>query len=245
MLNLLANLDAEYPGHVYLFAHSLGNVVAGEALRQAGANQVVNVYVASQAALTAHLYDSTVANTLFSTTVTPNVFTNWLASINGNGAGKVVSFYNPNDYALGANLWEYDQSYKPQQNGRWGSYGFYGTPYDGTRRYTPGSADDAPPWQSFGRSSFLSLYYFDLSGTITNRYEVMANASQPRATALGKTAVVTNLTSLNLITIWPSDPYNNDYKDLFWHSGEFENDNAQQQSYWRTLLHSTQNGFGL
>ncbi len=39
-------------------AHSMGNIVAGEALRWPETNfQLVNTYVASQAAVTAHTYD--------------------------------------------------------------------------------------------------------------------------------------------------------------------------------------------
>jgi len=48
LLNKLNDLNAQYPGHVYMLAHSMGNIVAGEALRLAGNNQVVNTYVASQ-----------------------------------------------------------------------------------------------------------------------------------------------------------------------------------------------------
>ena len=65
LLNKLNDLNAQYPGHVYMLAHSMGNVVAGEALRLAGANQVVNTYVASQAAVSAHTYDTNIANYSF------------------------------------------------------------------------------------------------------------------------------------------------------------------------------------
>ncbi len=61
LLNKLNDLNAVYPGHIFLTAHSLGNVVAGEALRLAGSNQVVNTYVAMQGAVTAHAYDPTTA----------------------------------------------------------------------------------------------------------------------------------------------------------------------------------------
>jgi len=63
--NKLKDLNAEYPGHVYMLAHSMGNIVAGEALQLAAQNgdgRVVNTYVASQAALPAHDYDATVTS---------------------------------------------------------------------------------------------------------------------------------------------------------------------------------------
>jgi pimeloyl-ACP methyl ester carboxylesterase len=57
LLGLLNRLNSSYPGNVYLMAHSMGNVAAGEALKLAGANQVVNTYIAMQAAVPAHCYD--------------------------------------------------------------------------------------------------------------------------------------------------------------------------------------------
>lgn len=246
---LLNRFSTNYPGHVYLLAHSLGNVVAGEALRLAGTNQLVNTYVASQAALPAHLYDATVTNRFYLELVTPNIFTNWFAAINGGGAGQVINFYNPYDFALGGNLWQYAQSYKPMGaiHGL-PNYHFYGTPYDGTPHYTPGSVDDVPPWLSFVKADSLNTYYFDLAGALTNRYEVMSFAAQPRSTALGITAVAPPRiqNNLDLRTIWPLDPYPPyNYSELFWHSGEYEGDNAQQQGYWKAVLHSVTQGFGL
>ena len=73
LVNLLTNLNAQYRGHVYTLAHSMGNVVTGEALRLAGTNQIVNTYVASQAAIPAHVYDSTVTNLIDFTHVNPSV----------------------------------------------------------------------------------------------------------------------------------------------------------------------------
>ena len=68
LLNKLKDLNAEYPGHVYMLAHSMGNIVAGEALRlatQQGLGHLVNTYVASQAAVSAHTYDTNIANYSF------------------------------------------------------------------------------------------------------------------------------------------------------------------------------------
>ena len=123
LLNKLNDLNAKYPGNVYLLAHSMGNVVAGAALRLAGANQVVNTYVASQAAISAHTYDDTVPDYSFDVTLgsvdvnlgpaTPNIYGNWLAGNNGGGAGKVMSFYNTNDYALARLHWQLDELWKP------------------------------------------------------------------------------------------------------------------------------------
>jgi len=55
LLGLLADLNKQYPGRVHLVAHSMGNVVAAEALRKAP-SPVVKNYIASQGALAADVY---------------------------------------------------------------------------------------------------------------------------------------------------------------------------------------------
>ncbi len=66
---LLVSLNQRYPGKTYLLAHSMGNVVAGEALalnaEKFGGGQIVNAYVASQAAVSLHAYNGSNANSAF------------------------------------------------------------------------------------------------------------------------------------------------------------------------------------
>jgi len=246
LLNKLNALNVEYPGHVYMLAHSMGNVVAGEALRLAGNNQVVNTYVASQAAVTAHTYDTNVANYSFTVTVgssqfnfgphTPNIYGSWFAGNNGGGAGKVVSFYNANDYALSQLHWQLDQLFKPDQivatpTTLW-TYGYSGSP------------NDPAPWNHFYKTNLLasaSLVNFDIVNSLTNRYEVMAYAAQSYTTALGATPATLHLTgSIDLTRqnpqIWPPDLSPNPYGAHFWHSAEFRGDYSPMQGYWSELL---------
>jgi len=60
MLQHLINLKSRYSGNVFLLAHSMGNIVAGEALalnaEKYGGGQIVNTYVASQAAVPLDCY---------------------------------------------------------------------------------------------------------------------------------------------------------------------------------------------
>src|SRR5207244_3465803 len=110
LLNKLNELNTKYPGHVYMLAHSMGNVVAGEALHLAENNQVINTYIASQGATPAHTYDSTITNLInFTYTsskipnylnwqalasygpTTPNIYGNRLAG-NSAAAGRRVNF---------------------------------------------------------------------------------------------------------------------------------------------------------
>ena len=249
LLNKLNDLNTQYPGHVYVLAHSMGNIVTGEALRLAGNNQVVNTYVASQAAVTAHTYDTNIANYSFTVTTdagqfnfgphTPNIYGNWFASNNGGGAGHVINFYNTNDYALSRLHWQLDQLFKPDQ--------VVVTPSTvWTYRYN-GNANDPAPWNHFYKTNLLAggIVSFDIVNSLTNRYEVMAFAAQAYTTALGATPTTFHLTASIDLTrqspqIWPPDNSTTDptkkYAAHFWHSAEFRGDYSPMQGYWSELL---------
>jgi hypothetical protein len=248
LLNKLKDLNAEYTGHVYMFAHSMGNIVAGEALRLEETNQVVNTYVASQAAVSAHTYDPTVSPYSFyysylgvpisTVPKTPNIYGGWFAVNNSFAAGTIVNFYNTNDYALQRSVWQLNQLLKPDQfvpeNGVLWDYGYNG------------SANDFQPWNHFFKENSTSYVVtnLDIVNILANHYEAMAYAAQSYTTALGATPNVGNLAgniSLGRITnprIWPSDPTGNNYTEHFWHSAEFRGDNPLMQGYWNELLGS-------
>jgi hypothetical protein len=242
LLNKLNDLNRQYPGHVDLLAHSMGNIVANEALRLAGSSHVVNTYVASQAAVSAHTYDTTIANYSFSyppwssSAVTPNIYGNWFLGNNGGGAGQVISFYNTNDYALQRSVWQLNQLFKPDvlvsENGTTWSYAYIGSP------------TDTPPWTNFMKATSygFTAVHFDIANVLTNRYEVMALAAQSWTTALGATPGVHNVADTIYLgrsgptRIWPVDTTGNNYAAHFWHSAEFRGDYWQQQGYWNELL---------
>ena len=108
---LLTSLHAQYPGNVYVLGRSMGNVVTGEALRLAGTNEIVNTYVASQAAVSARAYDNALpadlTNAFYFHVQTPDseghYYTNGASSYFSSigGAGKFISFFNSQDWALG------------------------------------------------------------------------------------------------------------------------------------------------
>ncbi len=247
LLNKLNDLNAKYPGHVYMLAHSMGNVVAGEALRLAGSNQVVNTYIASQAAIPAHAYDSASTNLIdfthkpssypFSMTghpVTPNVYGNRLAG-NSAAAGRRINYYSFSDFALSPDAWCFDQALKPDT--------FIGGYY----HYT-GSTNDAAPWNHF-EFVFTSgdpSSSLDIVNNLQQRYEALAYAAQPYSKALGSTPGITTLSgTLNLQTVWPTDTSGHNYGDHFWHSAEFRGDCWHEWNYWHTLLFSTSTGFNI
>jgi hypothetical protein len=265
LLNLLTGLNTEYPGHVYLLAHSMGNVVAGEALRLSAQNlagQLVNTYVASQAAIPAHVYDATVTwPYLIDFTHTSSKIPNWvhwqsLASYgpytpniygdrltnNAASVGSRISFYNVNDYALSPDAWCFDQAIKPDK--------FIGSGY-----YSyAGSINDPSPWNNFEYEFYaadppVSPNNLDIVNNLNDRYKVLAYAAQPRSTALGATPVGTLKASVDMTEpnnhIWLPDPSGHNYSDHFWHSAQFRGDCWQEWGYWNTLLFSSQFGFNI
>ena len=73
LLNLINQFNAgPFAGRVRIIAHSMGNVVVGEALRRSQSGQIVHTYIASQAAISAHCYDATMPAMTFPFGLGPN-----------------------------------------------------------------------------------------------------------------------------------------------------------------------------
>jgi len=120
--NLVLDLHDTSPGRVRILAHSMGNVVASEALRLEAESdspeRIVHSYAASQAATVAHAYDAG-AETIESdlTTDTPEVYAGYPPTGRpyfegiANAASKIINLFNEEDYAL--KWWLYNQDVKP------------------------------------------------------------------------------------------------------------------------------------
>ena len=217
LTNLLTKLNAEYPGNVYLTAHSHGNIMAGEALKLAGANQMVNTYIAMQSALASHAYDS---STPYEYSLPyPDYYAQYPASggtnyFNGmKGAGTYVNFFNTNDWAL-TGPWPLDQAGKPVSgytygtvNGITGFYSGSGAPYTlltvPPDRYTIFSYCDPATCYALGAQSYVGGAF--KSGTNYNQVELDVA------------------------------PYNFGKLHIY-HSGEFRSDNAQRWLFWDEVL---------
>jgi pimeloyl-ACP methyl ester carboxylesterase len=257
LLNKLNNLNAEYPSHVYMLAHSMGNIVAGEALRKAaqqGLGQLVNTYVASQAAVPGHCYDSTLTGndlldfgTLYGPD-TPNIYNNWMAT-NGAAAGARINFYNTNDYALASGVWQLDQISKPDIRDQVYYYASsdLSTVQDLFKKSTYDNVVDAELIIKTHTGIFPTTLHLGDANTVQDRYEIMAFDSEPRSLAMGATPDVHTMPDVDLTRttnprIWPPDTnpnfLNKPYGEHFWHSAEFRGDNAQMQGYWSELLSS-------
>jgi hypothetical protein len=129
--NLLRSLDQQYPGRAGLCAHSMGNIVASEALRQHGVESgqpVVRAYLAMQAASVAHAYDAVNPETTEtnSSTDTAEVYASYppigLPYFTGMkfavgrtllGRYRTFNYHNHEDYALGTLSWMANQDLKP------------------------------------------------------------------------------------------------------------------------------------
>jgi pimeloyl-ACP methyl ester carboxylesterase len=222
LLNKLNDLNAQYPNNVYLIAHSMGNVVAGEALRLAGTNQAINTYAALQGAIASHTYDSATPTrplTLLGVnwdSGTPDRYANYYASnapsyFNGSaGAGTYVNFFNTNDWAL-TTLWEPDQDFKPDNGLNYPGY-FY---------------------------SSSSGFYKIAGSTISlnfpgDTYEIFSFCDEARSHALGAQVNVGGKFSGNQVEL-DTSPYNLKNNHIF-HSGEFRSDNAQRAAFWNAVL---------
>ena len=256
-----------YTDQVYVVAHSMGNVVTGEALRlasQQGNGRLVNTYVASQAALPVHVYDGAstnlldamgprgiAASTLGQFPQTPNtVYPDWLAG-NGAAAGTRINFYNVNDFALWRDAWQLNQYLKPDLKDLPGQPWIY--------LFEDGLG--APPNL---HSSFIRFDRYDelanpigiqemqlgTQAAVGDRYEIMAFAAESRSKALGGTpgnARLERSVDLQASAVWLADDNpSGDFRSYArhkWHSAEFRSTNMRQKGYWKALL--DERGFNL
>lgn len=220
---------------VRVIAHSQGNVVASEALRQAGANSnLVHTYAACQGALAAHCFNPTGALNMPFPSLrddgTLNVYaqyqepgmaapSSYLAPgfLQGS-AGSFVNFYNQRDYALSpiggafsSGSWQTDNQLKPNQG-----YGYNGV--DGFFKSTPGGG----------------LAALRLPG---DRHEIFSFGAESRSFAVGAAANVGGAfgSEVNL----DGATYNFGPEHIG-HSAEFRSYAANRRAFWVQLLVSFQ-----
>ncbi len=219
LYRLLTNLNGTYPGRVYLTAHSMGNIVTAEALRMAGANQLVNTYIAMQAAIASHAYDPITTNRSMGIfdSYTPDrhaeYWTNGaLSYLSGiQGAARIANFFNRRDWALA--FWETDQNTKPDAGYSWVS-----VPYENERYY----------YQS-GPNNIRQLYFPQDS------YEIFSFTTEARCYAVGAQTNVAGAFTLSAQVNLDIAPYN--FGDLHkGHSGEFRSTNMERWPFWEQVL---------
>lgn len=238
LLSLINQLNnGTFGGKVRIMAHSMGNVVAGEALRRSQSGQVVHTYVASQAAISAHCYDATtplITFPPFSGPTTPDVYAYyWQESATSRPdqwqsegrpgymhpdymlgkAGRYFNYYNVADYAL--NIWQVNQSTKPDS--------FYGYVTSGF-----------PPSVGFWRDPGYGATWLTFP---TDRYEIFAWAAESRSYALGAQSVNGVVTSEHNFDLKTKLGYKDARK---YHSAQFQDANYVQDAYWKQLFEDFQ-----
>ena len=228
---LLVELNRKHMGQVRMMAHSMGNVVASEALRLKGLNPsrppVLDSYVASQAATVAHAYDAVNPETVESdfTTDTPEVYAHYpltgLPYFRGMtnavrkvaGVAAIWNFHNKDDYAL--TKWLINQDTKPDNGWQ------YLRPSQEWRR----TLDSGEP--------LLNLQFPQ------NTYDIYAHMAEARSRALGAAerggySVQGQIGfKINLNGV-PFSYSANDYE----HSAQFRSTILQRRTYWSQLLNS-------
>lgn len=216
---------------VHVIGHSQGNVVVGEALRQwreAGNTMaLVSTYIASQAAIQAHCYDSTAplipgfAGSL-TDDGTPNVYVNYTpigvpyldTTVMNGASANWLNFQNPGDYALTGNSidplnlhlgWQLNQRLKPNEGFGYDSVlGFFDS------RITPLSPLNIPQ----------------------DRFTIFAYCAEGRSLALGSTNT-DGVFGGNNIDLSIALGYGLEHR---FHSAQFRASNAERYKYWQLVM---------
>ncbi len=213
---LLVKLDSKYPGEVRVSAHSMGNVVAGEALRTN--TPLAAVYIAMQAAMPSGAYwlaapfraiptiyfDGTTELYRSYPVFTPSrPYFNFAA-----GAADYVNFYNQSDWAL--NLWLTDQNFKPAD----------------TLDYSFEISTNAF-FQFQGTPSQRILT------TPANTFELFAFCVEGQCWALGaQTNVAGVFTTARQLDLDATFSFGNAHKG---HSAQFRSTNMRSAAFWTTF----------
>ncbi len=232
----LNNLRSRYTNYtISVAAHSMGNIVMMEALKELAASNEAPIdnYVLMQAAVPACCYDTTVTNiplftALESAIPTPNVYSNYAAGITNalRGNGKLVNFYNPDDFALF--VWQANEGFylsssdgpvtmKPNT--------FFGYSYDASNSVAQVTTND---WQ-------LGLGITNVqTRAVTNPLELMPFVARPRSLAVGAQGGVGQIITggeLDLTTLGFGD-------QEYDHSGQFKRNvqTRQVQGFYTNLV---------
>jgi hypothetical protein len=167
-------LKSRFPDYsINVAAHSMGNIVMAEALKDqlAEGHHVVDNYVMMQAAVPAHCYQTTFPNySLFTdreiNSRTPDIYRGYPGNIAAAVNNQIVDFFNTNDFALATGTLPGIGNVSWEQN---------------EVRYKPDSHWD---YSSDGTNCFIDVGFLNYR-TVTNPREQMAFVARPRSKAAG------------------------------------------------------------
>ena len=235
--------------NVHILAHSQGNVVASEALRQwAESNAsselpLISTYLASQAAYPASAYDQSAPLMASQDDQMPDVYAHYLESGGVLGtneeikarssymtpakvsiaAAKWVNFYNPMDYALtGATILH---------------PGWEMNQYLKPDAWMAESVITSYSYDSYHGFRRRDLLIYEQLAFPANRHQIFSFAAKPKSKALGavllRGAVFEESVDLSTGRFRFS-------REHLWHSGQFRSSLAMCNNYLATVLSKTQ-----
>ena len=244
--SLINNLNTQY--RLTILAHSMGNIVAGEAIWKNNTN--IPRFISSQAAHSAQYYDSSIKDsspaTLKAITIkylditingriqTPDVFGHFYSGttsttpyFEGN-VSKLTSFqnyYNEYDYAL--DKWEQNNILKPDFH--WSNlFCYQGSTYSYNERYDK-------CYRNVNAGVGGCVYYTFGSSEDREKYTIFSYIMQSHSRALGTVSISNaNNTDLNKV----KDDEGNVLFDSthYGHSRQFRSFSAETYPYWRLVL---------
>jgi hypothetical protein len=224
---------------IRLYAHSMGNIVCGEALRQFGPSGApVHSYIAAQAAISSHVYDRTTAQRKPAyQKEMPNIYGYyWQAGASAwppqwevdqrpsymdpqylPANVTYINHYNFDDYALNGFRWPTNQDAKPGLDYH---YTFQGLVSGGYSDY---------------RFIKGPRYSQTVLNVPTDRYEIFSYAADSAADALGKIGTTGGKFSLS-VNVAPFLVYNTHPEAHKYHSGQFRSTIQKRWAYWKLAL---------
>jgi len=220
-------------GKLRVMAHSMGNIVAGEAIRRYSGGHDIHTYIAAQAALSAHFYDNTISAThpinqwvygLYRPLSTPDVFGHYYSgeastspyhAQNDMHVSRMLNYFNEQDWAL--DLWEMNNVMKPD------SFNPYFFDYNGREDQYQEGVD------SFYRGPVEAPLEVLSLANQRHRYQVFSYIAESRSKALGQ-ARSSEFIDVNLATEFGFDGQH------YSHSREFRSYISAEWDFWARIM---------
>ncbi len=231
LARLLEDLNAR--GELRVLAHSMGNVVTGEALKKYAGSKNIHTYVATQAAISANAYDSNADHVdipWLSDLDTPNLYGYWhsgntnstnttylFANTQKVNNASMFNYYNRKDWAL--DKWEWNNGQKP--DGEFPGYRFH---YNGATTNYDETHDEF--YRYYGRFGKKTL-------SVTNqlqRYQIFAYCLESRSKALGQR------TNASFTKNWNLETEMGYHGVHYFHSKQWRSNIVDEKKYYKQLI---------
>ena len=221
--NLLTILNDRQSGKVRVIAHSMGNVVMGEALKLCSV-PMVHSYIAAQAAISARAYDNTamIEPSWTGTWITtPELLAHFPLGDSGSSyfsenhtkvpEGQMFNYFNLRDWALG--WWVTGNRNKPNE------LGYHYSDMDGNiNTYRPQELDPYSGDCFYQNNRVLTLP--------SDKFKIFARCVQSRSYALGALETVKGFLGVDLASTFHYDDQH------YSHSKEFRSNVGAEKPFW-------------